>query len=97
MLLGILCVPKILSREEMLNRNEKCQDALELFIEGSNFIEFIITGDETLVNAYDPETKRQSLEWHSPVSLDTKTDCESTGVTSAPVLPKPAACRRGPA
>ncbi|UYV83993.1 hypothetical protein LAZ67_X000844 [Cordylochernes scorpioides] len=55
-------VPKILSQEEMLNRKGKYQDALDFFIERSDFIECIITGNETWVYAYKPETKRQSLE-----------------------------------
>jgi len=34
-----------------------------------NFLDKIITGDESWCFAYDPETKRQSSEWvgeHSP-------------------------------
>jgi len=32
----------------------------------------VITGDETWIFEYDPETKRQSKEWHTSVSLRPK-------------------------
>jgi hypothetical protein len=34
----------------------------------SNFISNIITGDETWVYGYDPETRQQSSQWKSPNS-----------------------------
>jgi len=37
-----------------------------------NFISNIITGDETWMYGYDPETKQQSLQWKSPNSLPLK-------------------------
>ena len=34
----------------------------------SHFLDKVITGDESWVFDYDPETKRQSLEWHTKSS-----------------------------
>jgi hypothetical protein len=31
--------------------------------EGSNFLERVITGDDSWIYEYDPETKKQSEEW----------------------------------
>ena len=61
-------VPKILSLEEKANRKACCEDELALYRQDETFIERIITGDETWVFGYEPETKRQSLEWRSPGS-----------------------------
>ena len=33
-----------------------------------NFLKNVITGDETWIFEYDPETKRQSKEWHTSAS-----------------------------
>jgi hypothetical protein len=37
-------------------------------LRGQPFCPRIVTGDETWANHYEPETKRQSLEWHHPQS-----------------------------
>jgi hypothetical protein len=36
--------------------------------EGDNFLQQIITGDETLIHHYLPETKRKSMQWKHPSS-----------------------------
>jgi hypothetical protein len=36
--------------------------------EGEAFMPQIVTGDETWAHHYQPETKRQSMEWHHPQS-----------------------------
>ena len=45
-----------------------CQDILENFDSNPAFLKKVITGDETWVFEYDPETKRQSLHWKSSQS-----------------------------
>ena len=40
--------------------------------EGENFLRRIVTGDEIWVYHYEPESKRQSLEWKHPGSPVTK-------------------------
>jgi hypothetical protein len=32
--------------------------------EGQAFVSWIVTADETWVHHFEPDTKRQSLEWH---------------------------------
>jgi len=61
-------VPHALTREQMDERVSECQDLLNM-INGDNFLDKVIMGDESWCFAYDPETKRQSSEWvgeHSP-------------------------------
>jgi hypothetical protein len=42
-----------------------CSELLEWFENvGDNFLTRIVTGDETWLHYYEPETKRQSVEWH---------------------------------
>jgi hypothetical protein len=36
--------------------------------DGDKFLDHIVTGDETWVSHFTPESKRQSLEWHHPRS-----------------------------
>ncbi|UYV63724.1 hypothetical protein LAZ67_2005433 [Cordylochernes scorpioides] len=45
------------------NRVEVAKKMLEIVEKNPNWKEKVITGDETLVYGYDPETKRQSMEW----------------------------------
>lgn len=61
-------VPKILSINEKTNRKQYCAEALQRVAKDPTFINRIVTGDETWVFAYEPETKRQSMEWRSPGS-----------------------------
>ncbi|UYV69733.1 hypothetical protein LAZ67_7000520 [Cordylochernes scorpioides] len=46
-------IPSYISQEDMLEMTERIWNRKTK----------IITGDETWVNGYDPETKRQSAEW----------------------------------
>ena len=42
-----------------------CLDILERMENGGNFFKHVITGDESWIFEYDPETKRQSPEWQT--------------------------------
>jgi len=53
-----------LSVEQKANRFEICQDLLGRLEIEPEFLDKIITGDESWVFDYDPETKWQSVEWH---------------------------------
>jgi hypothetical protein len=62
-------VPKNLSEDQKLNREEMCQNVLEKIEEDPDFLDSVVTCDETWLFQYDPETKRQSVQWkaaHSP-------------------------------
>jgi len=40
-----------------------CQELLDEVRNGQNFLSGVITGDETWLYCYDPETKQQSSQW----------------------------------
>ena len=61
-------VPRVLSDEQKQRRVECCQEMLNLMNSEPDFEDDVITGDESWVFQYDPETKRQSAEWHTPAS-----------------------------
>jgi [histone H3]-lysine36 N-dimethyltransferase SETMAR len=56
-------VPKMLTFQQKENRIDASKNMLEMVEQDPNWKEKIITGDETWVYGYDPETKRQSMEW----------------------------------
>lgn len=60
-------VPRLLTLEQKENRLTICQD-LKNRSADINFIKNIITGDETWVYGYDPETKLQSSQWKTKFS-----------------------------
>jgi len=45
-----------------------CLDILERIENDKMFFKHVIKGDETWIFEYDPDTKRQSLEWHTSES-----------------------------
>ena len=59
---------KNLSVEQKANRLEICQDLLGRLEIEPHFLHKVITGDKSWVFDYDPETKRQSEEWHTKSS-----------------------------
>ncbi|KAF6216143.1 hypothetical protein GE061_000482 [Apolygus lucorum] len=53
-------VPKQLTEQNKLNRVQISKEILERYeLEGDDFLKFIVTGDQTWVAHYTPETKRQ--------------------------------------
>ena len=61
-------VPKLLTEEQKELRKEICKDMLDCASHDPEFMKTIITGDETWVYGYDPETKFQSSQWKHPES-----------------------------
>ncbi|CAI6357430.1 unnamed protein product [Macrosiphum euphorbiae] len=62
-------VPKMLTEEMKQNRVEICRQLLLRFDrERENFLNIIVTGDESWVHHYDPENKRQSMEFRHKTS-----------------------------
>ena len=53
-------IPKELTEEQKQRRVTTCQGLLE---RRDDILVRVITGDETWVYQYDPETKRQSAQW----------------------------------
>ena len=61
-------VPRLLSVDQKQQRLDVCLDLKENAANDPSFLSNVITGDETWVYAYDPETKTQSSQWKSPGS-----------------------------
>ena len=61
-------MPKLLSVDQKQQRFDVCLDLKENAAKDPSFFSKDITGDETWVYAYDPETKSQSSQWKSPGS-----------------------------
>lgn len=61
-------VPKLLSPEQRQCRLDVAQDMLQTANADPDFLKTVITGDESWVYGYDPETKVQSSQWKSPQS-----------------------------
>jgi len=58
-------VSKNLTTEQKANRRDVCLDLLDRFEREPEFFSSVIAGDESWILEYDPETKRQSREWHT--------------------------------
>jgi hypothetical protein len=62
-------VPQSLTADHKIQRKTISSELLEHFdAEGEAFLSRIVTGDETWVHHFEPETKRQSMDWHHPQS-----------------------------
>lgn len=61
-------VPRLLTPEQRQQRVEVCEDLLQRVQEDPTIMSRLITGDESWIYGYDPETKQQSSQWKSPQS-----------------------------
>lgn len=61
-------VPRVLTDAQKQHRVEVCEELKQLCADNPNFLNNVITGDESWVFQYDPESKRQSAEWHTTSS-----------------------------
>lgn len=61
-------VPKNLTPDQKLLRQQICSDFLERLEKDPGLMKNIITCDETWIFQYDVETKRQSMHWKTPES-----------------------------
>ena len=59
-------IPKLLTAEQKDLRSEIAQDNLEIVSDDINVLKKFITGNDSWVYGYDPETKRQSSQWKRP-------------------------------
>jgi len=72
--------------EQKANRLEICQDLLGRLEIEPNFLHKVITGDESWVFDYDPETKWQSEEWHTKSSPHPKKACMSRSTVTTMII-----------
>ena len=61
-------VPRLLNEQQKERRVQVCHDILEELETEPNLLGRVITGDESWIFEYDPETKRQGFQWKSPTS-----------------------------
>ena len=61
-------VPRLLKDDQKLSRVNVCKELQQRVEHEPDFMSRVITGDETWVYGYDPETKQQSSQWKSPSS-----------------------------
>ena len=61
-------VPRLLTPDQKDTRLTLSQEMMDRTAADPNFLPNIITGDETWVYGYDPETKQQSSQWKTPAS-----------------------------
>lgn len=66
-------VPRKLTDNDKERRKAICSELVARFdADGDKFLGRIVTGDETWLHHFDPESKRQSMEWHHVTSPRTK-------------------------
>jgi hypothetical protein len=66
-------VPRSLTEEHKEQRKIICSELLARYeAEGDDFLSTIITGNETWIHHFEPETKSQSMEWHHTASPQKK-------------------------
>ena len=58
-------VPKNPTTEQKANQRDVCLDLLDYLEKEPEFFSHVITGDESWILEYDPETIRQIREWHT--------------------------------
>lgn len=57
-------VPKLLNKEQLKARADASKELLDVYnVDPNNFINQIITGDESWFHFFEPESKQQSSEW----------------------------------
>ncbi|XP_054723716.1 protein GVQW3-like [Uloborus diversus] len=61
-------VPKVLTDAQKTHRLEVSKEMKKMCRDNPNFLDNVITGYESWIFEYDPETKRQSAEWHTTAS-----------------------------
>ena len=62
-------VPRNLRTQDRHHRTESCRELLDLYNEDeAGFLSRLVTGDETWIHHWDPETKLESMQWKHPGS-----------------------------
>jgi histone-lysine N-methyltransferase SETMAR len=65
---GAKFIPRLLTTEQKEHRVAICKELRQRAVGDSSFMSRVITGDESWVYGYDPETKQQSSQWKNPGS-----------------------------
>ena len=73
--IAVKFVPRVLTKDQKYSQVAICQELKETVINDPTVLLNVITGDENIVYAYDPETKLLSSQWKSPGSPRPKNTC----------------------
>jgi len=79
-------VPRLLTPEQKEHRVAICQELCQCAVDDPTFMSRVITGDESWVYGYDPETKQQSSQWKSPGSPRLKKVRQSRSATKSMLI-----------
>ena len=62
-------VPRCLATNMKRDRVDSCRELLQIKMQSQgNFLQRVVTGDESWFHYYEPESKRSSIEWTAPGS-----------------------------
>jgi histone-lysine N-methyltransferase SETMAR len=61
-------LPRILTADQKQQRVNVCKELHQIASDDASFLSRFITGDESWIYSYDPETKQQPSQWKSPNS-----------------------------
>jgi len=79
-------VPRLLTPEQKEYRVAICQELRQHALYDPSFKSRVITGDESWVYGYNPETKQQSSQWKSPGSRRQKKARQSRSTTKSMLI-----------
>jgi len=79
-------VPRLLTPEQKEHRVAICQELRQRAVDDPSFMSRVITGDESWVYGYNPETKQQSSQWKSPGSPRPKKARQSCSATKSMLI-----------
>ena len=76
-------IPRLLTLEQKEHHVAICQELRQRALDDPSFMSRVITGNESWVYGYDPETKQQSSQWKSPGSPRPKKARQSCSMTKS--------------
>jgi len=79
-------VPRLLTPEQKKHHVAICQELRRHALDDPPFMSRVITGNESWVYGYDPETKQKSSQWYSPGSPRTKRVRQSCTATKSMLI-----------
>jgi len=79
-------VLRLLTNDQHEQHQTIASDLLGHSCEDVQFLKNIVTGDESWVYGYDPETKQQSSQWKGPLSPRPKKGCQVQSKTKIMLL-----------
>jgi len=79
-------IPRLLTPEQKEHHVAVCLKLCQRAVDDPSFMSRVITGDESWVYGYDPETKQQSSQWKSPGSPRPKKARQSRSETKSMLI-----------